>query len=35
VDELRSVLGLLTAIAKFLAAVWSLVELLRKRRKRK
>ena len=35
VDEFRLVLALLTDVAKFAAAVWSLVELLKKRRKRK
>jgi len=34
VDEFRSILALLTDVAKFAAAVWSLVELLKKRRKR-
>lgn len=34
-DEFRSILALLTDVAKFTAAVWSLIELLKKRRKRK
>ena len=35
VDEFRSVLAVLTDVAKAIAAVWAVFELLSKRRKRK